>query len=55
MIEIYVTNQTLRLYTPVIAADTLKYLTGVVYFADEGWDECKRRRGRAEIHLLFIR
>lgn len=37
MIELYVNNQTLRLYTPVIAADTLHVLTGVVHFSDE-WD-----------------
>ncbi|MBR6352691.1 MAG: hypothetical protein IKS25_01095 [Oscillospiraceae bacterium] len=38
MIELYVNNQTLRLYTPVIAADTLRYLTGVVHFSGDAWD-----------------
>lgn len=38
MIELYVNNQTVRMYTPVIAADTLHYLTGVVHFTDDEWD-----------------
>ena len=38
MIELYVNQQTTRLYTPVIAADTLHYLTGVVHFTDDTWD-----------------
>ena len=27
MIELYISGQSLRIYTPVIAADTLNYLT----------------------------
>ena len=38
MIELYVNNQALRLYTPVIAADTLHYLTGTVHFIGDEWD-----------------
>ena len=38
MLEFYVNNQTLRLYTPVIAADTYHYLTGVVHHTDHEWD-----------------
>ena len=38
MIELYVTGQSMKLYTPVIAADTLHYLTAKVYFTDEEWD-----------------
>ena len=38
MLEFYVNNQTLTLYTPVVAADALHYLTGVVHFTDEEWD-----------------
>jgi hypothetical protein len=30
MIEFYVSGQNLRVYTPVIAADTLNYLTAKV-------------------------
>ena len=38
MLEFYVAGQTLKLYTPVIAADTLHYLTGVVHFTGDEWD-----------------
>ena len=38
MIELYVNGQALRLYTPVIAADTLHYLTGKVHFSGSEWD-----------------
>ena len=38
MIEFYVSNQTLTLYTPVVAADALHYLTGVVHFTDDEWE-----------------
>ena len=38
MIELYVNDQTLRMYTPVIAADTLHYLTGAVHFTGGEWD-----------------
>ena len=38
MIEFYVSGQNLKLFTPVIAADTLKYLTCKVYFDDNEWD-----------------
>ena len=38
MLEIYVSRQTAKLYTPVIAADSLHYLTGRVYFAGEDWE-----------------
>ena len=38
MIEFYVSGQSLKFYTPVIAADTLNYLTAKVNFADRGWE-----------------
>ncbi len=38
MIELYVSGQLARMYTPVIAADTLRYLTGKVYFTGSEWD-----------------
>ena len=38
MLEFYVSNQTVKLYTPVIAADTLHYLTGKVHFTGNEWD-----------------
>lgn len=38
MLELYVSGQTLRIYTPVIAADTLHYLTGQVYFLGREWE-----------------
>ena len=38
MMELYVSSQTVKLYTPVIAADTLHYLTGRVYFAGDEWN-----------------
>ena len=38
MIELYVNGQSLTIYTPVIAADTLHYLTGAVHFVGEEWD-----------------
>ena len=38
MIEFYVSGQTLRIYTPVIAADSLNYLTAQAYFLDGDWD-----------------
>ena len=37
MIEFYVSGQTLRVYTPVIAADTLNYLTAKVWFLSDDW------------------
>lgn len=38
MIEFYVSGQTLKFYTPVIAADTLNYLTAKVNFSGNEWD-----------------
>ena len=38
MLEFFVNNQTLTLYTPVVAADALHYLTGVVHFTDDEWE-----------------
>ena len=38
MMEFFVTGQSLKLYTPVIAADTLQYLTAKVSFTDGEWD-----------------
>ena len=39
MLECYVSGQSLKLYTPVIAADSLHYLTGQVHFSGGDWDE----------------
>ena len=38
MIEFYVSGQNLKFYTPVIAADSLNYLTAKVNFSDAEWD-----------------
>lgn len=38
MIEFYVSGQNLKYYTPVIAADSLNYLTAKVNFTDAQWD-----------------
>lgn len=38
MIEFYVSGQNLRVYTPVIAADTLNYLTAKVWFLGDEWE-----------------
>ena len=38
MIEFYVSGQILKFYTPVIAADTLNYLTAKVNFSGSEWD-----------------
>ena len=38
MIEFYVSGQTLKFFTPVIAADSLNYLTAKVNFTDAEWD-----------------
>ncbi|MCR5577226.1 MAG: hypothetical protein K6F56_09480 [Oscillospiraceae bacterium] len=38
MLECYVSGQSLKLYTPVIAADSLHYLTGLVHFSGSDWD-----------------
>lgn len=38
MIELYVKNQSLTITTPVIAADSLKYLCAKVYFTTPDWD-----------------
>lgn len=38
MIEFYVSGQNLRVYTPVIAADSLNYLTAKVWFLGDEWD-----------------
>ena len=37
MLECYVSGQSLKLYTPVIAADSLHYLTGQVHFSGADW------------------
>lgn len=38
MIEFFVSGQSLKFYTPVIAADSLNYLTAKVNFSDTDWD-----------------
>ena len=61
MIEFYVSGQNLRVYTPVIAADTLNYLTAKVWFLGNEWDGYTRwmhfRRGEgpgAEVYDLIL-
>ena len=38
MMEFYVSGQSLKMFTPVIAADSLKYLTAHFHFTDDDWD-----------------
>lgn len=38
MLECYVSGQSLKLFTPVIAADSLHYLTGLVHFSGDDWE-----------------
>ena len=49
MMEFYVSGQSLKFFTPVIAADSLNYLTARVNFTDDHWDGCSKwlhfRRG----------
>lgn len=61
MIEFYVSGQSLRVYTPVIAADTLNYLTAKVWFLGDEWDGYTRwlhfRRGEGvgtEVYDLIL-
>lgn len=61
MIEFYVSGQSLRVYTPVIAADTLHYLTARVWFIGDEWAGYTRwlhfRRGEgpgAEVYDLIL-
>ena len=61
MIEFYVSGQNLRVYTPVIAADTLHYLTAKVWFTGSDWEGYTRwlhfRRGEgvgSEVYDLIL-
>ena len=49
MMEFYVSGQSLKMFTPVTAADSLKYLTAQFHFTDGEWDGYTRwahfRRG----------
>lgn len=49
MMEFYVRGQSLKMFTPVTAADSLKYLTAQFHFTDNEWDGYTRwahfRRG----------
>ena len=49
MMEFYVSGQSLKMFTPVTAADSLKYLTAQFHFTDDDWDGYTRwahfRRG----------
>ena len=61
MIEFYVSGQSLRVYTPVIAADTLNYLTAKVWFLGDEWAGYTRwlhfRRGEGvgtEVYDLIL-
>lgn len=49
MMEFYVSGQSLKMFTPVIAADSLKYLTAQFHFTGDEWDGYTRwahfRRG----------
>ena len=38
MMEFYVSGQSLKMFTPVTAADSLKYLTAQFHFTDNDWD-----------------
>ena len=61
MIELYISGQSLRIYTPVIAADTLNYLTVQAWFLGNDWDGYTRwvhfRKGEgpgAEVYDLIL-
>lgn len=49
MMEFYVSGQSLKMFMPVTAADSLKYLTAQFHFTDDDWDGYTRwahfRRG----------
>lgn len=49
MMEFYMSGQSLKMFTPVTAADSLKYLTAQFHFTDNDWDGYTRwahfRRG----------
>lgn len=57
MIELYVSGQNLRIYTPVIAADSLSYLTAKVWFLGDEWDGYTRwahfRKGEGPGALVY--
>jgi len=57
MIEFYVSAQSLKFYTPVIAADSLNYLTARVNFSDEDWEGYSKwlhfRRGEGLDAIVF--
>lgn len=38
MLEFYITGQSLKMYSPVIAADSLNYLTAQLHFTGTEWD-----------------
>lgn len=38
MMEFYVSGQSLKMFTPVTAADSLRYLTAQFHFTDNDWD-----------------
>ncbi len=38
MLEFYITGQSLKMYSPVIAADSLNYLTAQFHFTGTAWD-----------------
>ncbi len=42
MMEFYVSGQSLKIFTPVIAADSLSYLSAKVHFADSQWEGCSK-------------
>ena len=61
MIELYVSAPSPRIYTPVIAADTLNYLTVQAWFLGDDWDGFTRwvhfRKGEgpgAEVYDLIL-
>lgn len=49
MMDFYVSGQSLKFFSPVIAADSLEYLSARVNFTDSDWDGCSKwlhfRRG----------
>ena len=42
MIDFYVSGQTLKFFSPVIAADSLDYLTARVSFSGDDWEGCSK-------------
>lgn len=58
MIDFYVTEQTIRFASPVIAANSRDYLTARFHFSGEGWEGCSKwahfRQGETVYDLNLV-